>query len=65
MNSINNNNTNIVPTQSIPLDNYTNTFNMTIWNANGCARHAISAITDSMLNTSLLFMVETWLLSPL
>ncbi|KAG1499865.1 hypothetical protein G6F47_013155 [Rhizopus delemar] len=50
---------------SIPLDNYTNTLNMTIWNANGCARHTISAITDAMPNTTLLFMVETWLLSPL
>ncbi|KAG1444939.1 hypothetical protein G6F46_012410 [Rhizopus delemar] len=54
-----------MPTQSTPSNNYTNTLNMTIWNANGCARHAISAITDAMPNTSLLFMVETWLLSPL
>ncbi|KAG1110005.1 hypothetical protein G6F61_011080 [Rhizopus arrhizus] len=39
--------------------------NITIWNANGCARHAISAITDSLSSSSLLFMSETWLLPPL
>ncbi|KAG0861649.1 hypothetical protein G6F16_013113 [Rhizopus arrhizus] len=38
---------------------------MTLWNTNGCARHTIDAITNSIPFTHLLFLTETWLLSPL
>ncbi|KAG1039310.1 hypothetical protein G6F43_012541 [Rhizopus delemar] len=52
----------------LPSGSYTSSttsdFTMTIWNSNGCPKQSISAITDSLPSTSLLFMTETWLLSP-
>lgn len=42
-----------------------NMLTMTIWNSNGLARQAIYQITDSLLSSSMIFMTETWLLSPL
>ncbi|KAI8364629.1 Endonuclease/exonuclease/phosphatase, partial [Radiomyces spectabilis] len=49
-------------TRPIPHDTI---LKMTLWNANGCARHTIQAILDSIPSTHLLFLTETWLLSPL
>ncbi|KAG1489959.1 hypothetical protein G6F46_011333 [Rhizopus delemar] len=42
-----------------------NMLTMTIWNSNGLARQAVSQVTDSLLTSSMIFMTETWLLSPL
>lgn len=38
---------------------------MTIWNAGGCGRLDIDQVTKTMPMTDLLFVTETWLLSPL
>ncbi|KAG1440974.1 hypothetical protein G6F56_011686 [Rhizopus delemar] len=39
--------------------------NLTLWNANGCNRYTVDQTTNSLLSSSLLFITETWLLSPL
>jgi hypothetical protein len=46
----------------IPLT--TNDLNLTIWNANGLVRQAISTVTDALATSDLIFITETWLLSP-
>lgn len=35
---------------------------MTLWNYNGCARHKIEIVTNSIPYTDQLFLTETWLL---
>ncbi|KAG1444316.1 hypothetical protein G6F56_010350 [Rhizopus delemar] len=42
-----------------------NMLNITIWNANGCNRYTVDQTTNALLSSSLLFITETWLLSPL
>jgi hypothetical protein len=37
---------------------------ITLWNAGGIERPAISTITDALSSSSLVFLTETWLLSP-
>ncbi|KAG1434631.1 hypothetical protein G6F56_014243 [Rhizopus delemar] len=39
--------------------------NMTLWNANGCNRYTVDQTTNALLTSSLIFITETWLLSPL
>ncbi|OBZ80237.1 hypothetical protein A0J61_11713, partial [Choanephora cucurbitarum] len=48
-----------------PSSPSTSDFTMTIWNANGVARQAISTVTDYLYDSSLIFITETWLLPPL
>ncbi|KAG1441745.1 hypothetical protein G6F55_013161 [Rhizopus delemar] len=42
-----------------------NMLTMTLWNANGCNRYTVDQTTNSLLTSSLIFITETWLLSPL
>lgn len=35
------------------------------WSSNGCARHTIEAVANSIPSTHLLYLTETWLLFPL
>ncbi|KAG1458102.1 hypothetical protein G6F56_006469 [Rhizopus delemar] len=49
------------PNHTTPTNNIT----MTIWNAGGCGRLDIDQVTKTMPMTDLLFVTETWLLSPL
>ena len=67
MSQVNNNNTHIYPpsSPSSPSSIPNNMLSMTLWNSNGCARHTIEAITNSLPFSHLLFLTETWLLSPL
>jgi exonuclease III len=43
----------------------THNLTLTIWNANGLIRQAISTVTDALSTSDLVFITETWLLSPL
>ncbi|ORE03896.1 hypothetical protein BCV72DRAFT_212417 [Rhizopus microsporus var. microsporus] len=54
--------TNIYPPHTLSTNNL---LTITQWDSNGCARHTIEAVTNSILSTHLLFLTETWLLSPL
>ncbi|KAI8881118.1 hypothetical protein K501DRAFT_189665, partial [Backusella circina FSU 941] len=38
---------------------------ITVWNANGLERNSISTVTNALGSSSLIFITETWLLSPL
>jgi hypothetical protein len=38
---------------------------VTVWNANGLERQAVSTVTNALSSSSLLFITESWLLSPL
>ena len=58
-----NNNNICLPSTPFTMPN--NMLTMTLWNSNGCARHTIEAVTNSLPFTHLLFLTETWLLSPL
>ena len=42
----------------------TNDLTISLWNANGLARQAIHTVTSSLTSSSLIFITETWLLSP-
>jgi hypothetical protein len=52
-------------THSAPFTPCANSLSLTIWNANGMARQAISTVTDYLYDSSLIFITETWLLPPL
>ena len=45
-------------------DTPVNDLTITIWNANGLAKHTINTATNSLSNSILIFITETWLLSP-
>lgn len=50
------------------MSNHTNPGNrisITLWNSNGIARQSISTLTTAFSSSSLIFLTETWLLSPL
>src|SRR6478735_1177073 len=64
MSQVNNHNNNLYP-PSTPSNTTTNKITMSLWNSNGCGRHTIEAVTNSLPFTHLLFLTETWLLSPL
>jgi hypothetical protein len=51
-------------THSAPFTPCANSLSLTIWNANGMARQAISTVTDYLYDSSLIFITETWLLPP-
>jgi hypothetical protein len=38
---------------------------VTVWNANGLERQAVSTVTTALSSSSLIFITESWLLSPL
>ncbi|KAG1448282.1 hypothetical protein G6F56_008989 [Rhizopus delemar] len=51
-----------------PIDTQTpmhNTLTMTLWNANGCNCYIVDQTTNMLLTSLLIFITETWLLSPL
>ncbi|KAG1441132.1 hypothetical protein G6F56_011619 [Rhizopus delemar] len=46
-----------------PMTN--NMINITLWNSNGCNRYTVDQTIKALSTSSILFITETWLISPL